>query len=451
MVIKSLTPVGVATTNMTSINHRITLPYRQNLTGISIYILIFSITYSVGMLFAQSPNLPPKSAVIPPTIFLLLYIVGRLDKIEMNKFKSIVRYIGFTVPFIILYLGSIIGLINIKETYPIYFFGDFYAVFQFVILWLAFSEKKNEQYSSQIFYCYLIAITVLYIVEFFVSLYHYSYIDVTAKARFNPPNYLLFVTVCWLFFSKKKWRLFPLVLGLLFLYASAGFRVSLIIAIFILITIASLNWRHVLSANTILILVLPLIIFVLALDHSQLFKLRSTAEVEKTFIQYKKGILYQTHSFQTHLYEGIDSYNELIDRGSIVEILFGKGHGAMFQPVILTPEDSHKVTEKGIHHIHTAPAMFFFRYGILGFFWYLILFVFVGIKTLKYFLSYLKARNLTTIFEVNDYVIICYLYLFSMMLGSIMGNVFTLPFVPFTFYLANSLEMASTRQVTGEI
>lgn len=417
------------------------------LDGISIYIFVFSLFYCFGLMRIKDPNIPSKYTAIFPFLLLLLYIVGRLDRIQMNKFDPIVTWLGLILPLIILCFGTTTGLVNIEETYSVYFLGDFYTFFQFIILGFAFSVKKIERYSSQIFCSFLIAIAIIWITEFLFSFYYYSHVDITAKAKFTPPNLLLFVASCWLLFSKRRVLFLPLVLIQLFLYAASGYRFSFVIALFLILWILSLNLRNLFKIKFMFIFItlfLTLFFFVNSIGPLRLKTLE--------YLSRPVSELMHTTSFKTHLYEGLDALEGLKKR-SMGEFIFGKGNGALYQPGekidVASFLVSGAVTPKGIHHIHMSPFMFFFRYGLLGFLWYWVLFLFVFAKILIFSFRYVRRTGTSGNIRENDYLIICYFYLASLMLGSLMGNVFIYPHFPLTLYLASCLEKIIKKKDEG--
>ena len=160
----------------------------------------------------------------------------------------------------ILVVGTVVGLFNIRKTYPLYFIGDFYVIFQFILLGLVFSFKSVTRHKEKILWYFVISQTIIYI-----SSFYFTYTDYLADLnRFASPNLLFIVVFGWFAFYRGKFLSLFILLGLLTMSAMSGFRYAFAVSVLMTLLIGTISLKKNFSRRRqtfLMVLVLCLLIF----------------------------------------------------------------------------------------------------------------------------------------------------------------------------------------------
>ncbi|HBG46840.1 MAG TPA: hypothetical protein DDW94_07610 [Deltaproteobacteria bacterium] len=383
--------------------------------------LLFSAAFAVENYF----SIVPKYAVTIPGFILLFILAAEAGQVELKKLPKASRWLGIRIPMAILFFGSVIGLYKLGDTYPVYFFGDFYVIAQFIVVGMVFSLKRIERQTDRIFWGYFLSIAVISVAKFYFSFTKY-YAEV---GRFIPFDNLLVITSAWFAFYRLKVSALAVLSIFLVLSAMSGMRLGFFLSLLMTMVVIFIARENVLSLNRVtLAAALLLLLAVVNLSAASSFK-----TVERLFGAYEMNeeeMISTTSRFS----EASAAVTEQMNN-PIFNVLFGNGHGALYREYVFWDLEVN-MTPKGTHNIHISPALFFFRYGLLGLAWYLMIFFYAISKAKR--MLFLRSGG-----YVNDCRVISSLYLCSMLLSSFLGqNNFIYMDIPIMLYLTGIYEEA---------
>ncbi len=388
-------------------------------------LLLFALAFAIENRFV----IAPRYAVILPFLGLVSVIAAEAARINVGRLTVRIRRLGILLPLLLLVAGTIIGIYNLSDTYLLYFAGDFYILAQFIVIGLIFSLKNVQDHSDEIFWGYFASIIITSLARFYFSYTkHYA-----AVGRFIPFDILFVITCAW--FAFYRLRLLPLIVlvGLLISYATSGTRLGLCLSALMICLVIFTSRKRIFSGNrkAVVEMILVFILLVVGwIKAPEIASLRTIGRIAGTF-QKKE---YELVGVESRFKEAEKVIKQLIAK-SYINIIFGMGHGALYKGHVAWDLEVNR-TEKGTHAIHITPATFFFRYGLLGLTWYLLI--------LFYAIS--KAKRIVLLRDgetVNDYMAISNLYLCAMLLSSILGaNNFIYMDIPIMLYLTANYEKA---------
>ena len=404
------------------------IPARNIFTFKPWHIIVVSLLlFSIGFAIENYSAYAPRYAVVVPSILLLFIITAEVANIDIKRLSANTRCLGIILPFIMLIIGTIIGIYNLDDTFPLYFVGDFYVIAQFIIIGLIFSLKNIQNYADKIFWGYFAAMIITSMAELYFSYTKH----LVAANRFIPFDILFVITCAWFAFYHLRFFPFIVLIGLLISYAMSGMRLGFGLSVLMtcFVIFASRNKIYFVNKEVIIGIIIVVILAVAAwLNVSKITSLRTIVRIKGTF--QKKD--YELVGVNSRFREAKNVISQQMNN-PVFNIIFGNGHGALYKGYVAW-DLAVNLTDKGTHTIHMTPVTFFFRYGLLGLTWYLLVF----------FYAILKAKRIILLRKhevVNDCMAISNLYLCSMLLSSIIGqNNFIYMDIPIMLYLAASYE-----------
>jgi len=355
--------------------------------------------------------------------------VREAANINFKRLPFEARWLGIILPFLILTAGSIIGIYNLPDSYLLYFVGDFYVISQFIIIGCIFSLKKMQDYSDRIFWGYFAAMVVVSISEFYFS-YTKHYADVD---RFVPFDILFVITCAWFAFYRLRFVPLVLLIGLVASYARSGMRLGFFLSVFMPCLIFFASRRKIFRADVRVLRGAIVIIAAAAVAWfyaPEVASLKTISRIRGTF-QGQEGEMVGVNS---RFSEAKTAISEQLSK-PVIEVIFGSGHGGLYKKFVAW-DLAVNLTPKGTHNIHMSPALFFFRYGLLGFAWYLLILLYAISRATR--IMFLQRGE-----TINDCMAISNLYLCALLLSSIIGqNNFIYMDIPIMLYLTANYEKA---------
>ncbi len=382
-------------------------------------LLLFSMAFAVENYF----TIVPKYSVGVSMVMLVFLLLAGAARINVRRLTGACRWLGIRLPVLILSFGLVIGIYKLDDTYPVYFLGDVYVIAQFILIGLIFSIKGIEKHADRIFWGYLASISIVSVAKFYFSYTKY-YADVN---RFIPFDNLLVIACAWFAFHRLKVLPFIVLSVFLLLSAMSGMRLGFFLSLLMTMLVMFTARKKILSLNRVTLAAFVLVVLA-AVNLSAMSSFKTIDRLAGAYQFEAEEMISTTSRFG----EASAVINEQMNN-PVFNILFGNGHGALYREYIFWDLEVN-MTPKGTHNIHISPALFFFRYGLLGLAWYLMV------------LLYAVSRAKSVVFPgkgeaANDCMAISSLYMCSMLLSSFLGqNNFIYMDIPVMLYLTGIYE-----------
>ncbi|MBI5238012.1 MAG: hypothetical protein HY887_06280 [Deltaproteobacteria bacterium] len=394
--------------------------------------MFFSVVYAVEHYFL----IIPKYAVSVPAVMVFLLLLAEADRVNIRRLAWSVRWLGIYLPSFILVFGILAGIYGFSETYPVYFIGDCYVIGQFVLIGLIFALKGIDRYADRIFWGFFAATIVT---SFSASYFSYTKFYAAAD-RFIPFDILFVITSAWFAFYRNK-LLGLFVLGaLLVMAAMSGMRLGFFLMVMMPLFIMVAARRKMLAVNRVSLAAFIMVLIAAVFAAFNAEKVSSLSTIDR-FIGTFEGSERQMVSVNSRYSEAKTAIMEQLN-GPPFFVIFGNGHGALYKELVSWDLEVN-LTPKGTHNIHVSPAMFFFRYGVPGIAWYVLLILYAARRTMK--MLFLRQAG-----PVNDCAAINALYLFAMLMSSILGqNNFIYMNIPVALFLNDAYEKPAQGRYAG--
>ncbi|MBI5343728.1 MAG: hypothetical protein HZB83_00045 [Deltaproteobacteria bacterium] len=394
--------------------------------------LLFSVVYAVEHYFL----IIPKYAVSVPAVLVFILLLAEAARVNIRRLAWSARWLGIYLPFFILVFGILAGVYRFSETYPVYFIGDCYVIGQFILLGLIFALKGIDRYADKIFWGFF---TATIVTSFSASYFSYTKFY-AAVDRFIPFDILFVITSAWFAFYRNK-LLGLLVLGVLLVMAAmSGMRLGFFLMVMMPLFIMTVARRKIFAVNRVSLAAFIMVILAVIFAVFNAEKLSSLSTIDR-FIGTFEGSEHQMVSVNSRYGEASTAIMEQLN-GPPFFVIFGNGHGALYKEVVSWDLEVN-LTPKGTHNIHVSPALFFFRYGVPGIAWYVLLILYAAKRTVR--MLFLSQAG-----PVNDCAAINALYLFAMLMSSILGqNNFIYMNIPVAFFLNAVYERLAQGQYAG--
>ncbi len=385
--------------------------------------MLFAVAYSVEHYFL----IVPKYSVAVLALMYSLLIAAEAGKMNIRRLPWSARALGVHFPLFILIVGALIAVYRLPLTYPVYVLGDCFVIGQFVMLGLIFSLRGIEKQADLIFWGFFVSTIITSLAAFYFS-YTFYYAE---AGRFIPFDILFVIAAAWYAFYRRSLVALIILSVLLAMAAMSGMRLGFFLMFMMTFFVMFVARKRVVRINRISLAGFALVaIFAVfaAFNASKIESMRTIARFAGTF----EGDKLELVSVNSRQQEAATAVHEQL-AGSPFFVLFGNGHGALYKGLV-SWDLAVNLTPKGTHNIHVSPALFFFRYGIPGIAWYVLLILYGTKRAVK--ILFMRPGSV-----VNDRALINALYLFAMLMSSILGqNNFIYSNIPVALFLDATYE-----------
>ncbi len=384
----------------------------------SLLILSFSSRPFLKIIYEIPPVKNPGSialrtqAIIFGIIFLILFFFLYKNLFLKHRFKTVNLFLYERIIILLAFFNLIWLVVGVlMKNDPGYIVSDTYKFFIFPVVYFSIIKIiKNENIKNVLntFYRIVIIVLIVSLGEQIFQLFSPGFLEVgTAGATTVLPISLLFFfstenkNIFWNFPKNKT--LFLLILALSsiifslsrgeWVAASVGLTVAFIFIVFKKMLFFLIKSLPLIFITVIVILLLSTFTIepVDKITNQLKAKFIATkADVESTMdvLSSKKQA---TLSFDVKIAEGIDSLSHMKERGSFLNYIIGMGNGAQYK--IQTTKSTRYISSKGEyfkHQIHNIFVAIFFRRGILGLSFVLLLF---SVMMLTYFKAWSYCKD----------------------------------------------------------